>query len=379
MAAEPENRATEVDVASFLRPTVRDATPYNAAHHDYAWRRPDLARLMSNESPIPPSPRVVAAAAEVLATCNLYPSSGEDLRRALAGFVGSPFESIVLGNGSTEILDAIARIFLEPGDQAVIPVPTYAFFETQTRIQGAEPVLVDLDPDFRLDLPAIRAAVTPRTKVIFLCSPNNPTGNAWTAADLRGVLDVGVPVVVDQAYLECGHAESFASLVARYPHLIVTRTMSKGFGLAGLRLGYAIAAPGIADAIVRVRIPFSVSLVALRAGVAALDDLDDLERRRSHIVSERRRITADLARNPLIQTYPSEGNFVLINVRGLGIGADEIVERLQADGMLLRAMRAHRLKGAFVRLTIGTGEQNDRFLAAFARLRESIVGTPAPA
>jgi histidinol-phosphate aminotransferase len=314
-----------------------------------------------------------------LATCNLYPNSGEDLRLALAAFVGSRFESIVLGNGSTEILDAIARIFLEPGDQAVIPVPTYAFFETQTRIQGAEPVLVDLDRDFKLNMAAIRDAITSRTKLIFLCSPNNPTGNAWSSLDLRAVLQMGIPVVVDQAYLECGWAESFAPLVAQYPHLIVTRTMSKGFGLAGLRIGYAVAAPGIADAIARVRIPFSVSLVALRAGVAALGDLDDLERRRHHIVSERERVTAELARDPLIRTHPSEGNFVLIDVRGLGVPADDVVERLQADGMLLRAMRAHRLRGAFVRLTIGTVEQNDRFLSAFARLRDAIVGDAAPA
>jgi histidinol-phosphate aminotransferase len=370
---------TNVDVESFLREIVRDVAPYNATHHDYAWRRPDLARLMSNESPIPPSPHVVAAAAEVLATCNLYPNSGEDLRLALADFVGSPFESIVLGNGSTEILDAIARIFLDPGDEAVIPVPTYAFFETQTRIQGAEPVLVDLDPEFRLDLAAIRDAVTTRTKLIFLCSPNNPTGNPWSSVDLRAVLDIGVPVVVDQAYLECGRAESFAPLVAQFPHLIVTRTMSKGFGLAGLRLGYAVATPPIADAIGRVRIPFSVSLVALRAGVAALQDLEDLERRREHIVSERERVTAELALDPLIRTYPSEGNFVLVDVRGLGQPADAVVERLQADGMLLRAMRAHRLSGAFVRLTIGTVEQNDRFLVAFARLRDAIPADAAPA
>src|SRR5919197_196322 len=368
-----------VEVASFLRETVRNVAPYNAAHHDYAWSRPDLARLMSNESPIPPSPDVVRVAAEALANCNLYPNSGEDLRLALAQFVGTRFESIVLGNGSTEILDAIARIFLEPGDQAVIPVPTYAFFETQTRIQGAEPVLVDLDRDFGVDLPAIRNAVTRRTKVIFLCSPNNPTGNAWSSSTLRAVLDLGVPVVVDQAYLECGNAESFAPLVSEYEHLIVTRTMSKGFGLAGLRLGYAVADPRIAETIARIRIPFSVSLVALRAGVAALRDLDDLERRRSHIVSERERVMAALARDRRIRIYPSEGNFILINVQRLGITADEVVERLEADGMLLRAMRAHRLQGAYVRLTIGTIDQNDRFLSAFERLLGEISRSAAPA
>jgi histidinol-phosphate aminotransferase len=293
-----------------------------------------------------------------------------------------PLESIVLGNGSTEILDVIARLFLDEGDEAVIPIPTYAFFETQTRSQGAVPVLVELGPDFELDIGAISQAITPRTKLIFLCSPNNPTGNAWTSGQLRELLGLGIPVVVDQAYLECGDAESFAPLVLDFGHLMVTRTLSKGFGLAGLRVGYAVASPFLADTIARLRIPFSVSLIALRAGVAALGDLADFERRKAFIVSERRRMYRALEANPAVRPYPSEGNFILFDVRGLGMPAEEVVERLQADGMLLRAMKAHRLKGAFVRLTIGTVEQNDRFLEAFARLREpvaEVAGGLAPA
>jgi len=368
-----------VRLERFIRPTALGIDPYNAAHHDYAWRRRDLARLMSNESPIPPSPHIIQAAAEALADSNLYPNSGEDLRARLAAFAGVPFDSIVLGNGSTEVIDVIARIFLDEGDEAIIPIPTYAFFETQTRSQGAIPVLVELGPDFELDVGAIARAITKRTKLVFLCSPNNPTGNAWTSAQLREVLALGVPVVVDQAYLECGDSESFAPLVGEHEHLVVTRTLSKAFGLAGLRVGYAVASPRLADTIARLRIPFSVSLVALRAGMAALEDLDDLERRRRYIISERRRVQRALEADPLVRPHPSEGNFILFDVRGLGIPAEEVVDRLQADGMLLRAMKAHRLKGAFVRLTIGTAEQNDRFLAAFARLRESVAGGPAPA
>ncbi len=376
LAAAPDG---QVKLERFIRSTALGIDPYNAAHHDYAWRRRDLARLMSNESPIPPSPHVIRAAAEALAVSNLYPDSGEDLRARLADFAGVPVESIVLGNGSTEILDVIARLFLEEGDEAVIPIPTYAFFETQTRSQGAVPILVELGPDFELDVEAIARAITERTKLIFLCSPNNPTGNAWRSAQLRAILALGVPVVVDQAYLECGDSESFATLVAEHDHLIVTRTLSKAFGLAGLRVGYAVASPRLADTIARLRIPFSVSLVALRAGMAALEDLDDLERRRQHIISERKRVQRALEADPLVRPHRSEGNFILFDVRGLGIPAEEVVERLQAAGMLLRAMKAHRLKGAFVRLTIGTAEQNDRFLDAFARLRESVAGGPAPA
>jgi histidinol-phosphate aminotransferase len=362
----------------FLTPTARRADPYNAKHHDYAWQRPNLARLMSNECPLPPSQRVIAAAARALASCNLYPNSGEDVRAQLAAFAGVATECIVLGNGSTEILDVITRIFLEPGDEAIIPIPTYAFFETQTRVHGGTPVLIDLGPAFELEMDALRAAISRRTKIVFLCSPNNPTGNAWSADQLRDVLSLGVPVVVDQAYLECGRSESFAPLVLEHPNLVVTRTMSKAFGLAGLRLGYAIADPVIIDAITRVRIPFSVSMVALQAALAALEDPEDLAQRSGHIIGERQRLHTALAGIPLVRPYLSEGNFILMDVRGLGIAAESVVERLQADGMLLRAMQAHRLRGAFVRLTVGTVEQNNAFLSAFERLCGTLADSASP-
>jgi histidinol-phosphate aminotransferase len=353
----------------FMRPTALAGDAYDARHHDYSWQRRNLARLMSNEYPLPPSPAVIAAAVTALSESNLYPHSGEALRDALAEYADADPRSIVLGNGSTELLDVVARIFLGPGDEAIIPVPTYAFYETQTRLQLATPVLVDLSENFELDLEKIRSTVTDRTKMIFLCSPNNPTGNAWTGGQLRGLLELGLPVVVDQAYLECGHSESFAPMVRSYPNLIVMRTMSKGFGLAGLRIGYAVADPFVAATITRLRIPFSVSLVALRAATAALGDLPDLARRRDYVVRERERVLAALARNPSVRPYASEGNFVLIDISGMGLTAEEVVDRLQEDGLLLRAMKAHRLRGAFVRMTVGTVDENDRFLTAFGRLQ----------
>jgi histidinol-phosphate aminotransferase len=338
----------------FFTETARRADPYNAKHHDYAWQRPNLARLMSNECPLPPSPRVVQAAAKALANCNLYPNSGEHLRRQLADFNDVEHESIVLGNGSTEIIDVITRVFLEPGDEAVIAVPTYAFFETQTRIHGGKPVLVDLGDHFELEIDRIRGVMSERTKIVFLCSPNNPTGNPWSTAQLRAVLDLGVPVLVDQAYLECGRSESFAPLVVHYPNLVITRTLSKAFGLAGLRVGYAIADRQVVDAVTRVRIPFSVSLVALAAARAALEDLADLAERRDYVIGERMRLFDALDQDQLVKPFPSEGNFILIDVHGLGIPAEQVVERFQADGMLLRAMQDRRLRGSFVRLTVGS-------------------------
>ena len=350
----------------FVHPGFRVADPYDATHHDFAWRHRELARLMSNECPLPPPPTVIAAALEALDEANLYPHSGWELREALAAFAGSPIESIILGNGSTEILDAVTRALVGPGDEAVIHVPTYAFFETQVRLYGGTPVLIPHAEGHRFDPDAIVAAVTDRTKVVFLCSPNNPTGNSWTLGLLRRVLGAGVPTVVDQAYLECGSSPSFAPLIAEYPNLIVTRTMSKGFGLAGLRVGYGIADPEVIDVLLRVRIPFSVSLIAARACLAAVRDPRIVEERRAYISTERGRILAGLRRIDGIRPFDSDGNFVLIDVASSGRTSAELVARLRGEGQLLRAVSAHGLGDHYVRVTVGTTEQNDRFLQLFA-------------
>lgn len=360
-------------IEDFLRPGIASASPYDARHHDFAWRHLELDRLMSNECPLPPSPSVIAAATAALQIANFYPNSGEDLRAAIAAFNGVEPANVILGNGSTEILDVVTRAFVGPGDEVVISVPTYAFFESQSRLHGGEPLLIPMTDDFRFDVPAILAAINGRTKAIFLCSPNNPTGNSWTPAELETVLALGVPTVVDQAYLECGDAPSFAGLVARHPNLIVTRTMSKAFGLAALRLGYGIATPSLVDAFLRLRIPFSISLVALRAGLAAMDHPEELEERRAFITEERRRVFTGLTGMAGLKPFPSEGNFILIDVSGTGRTSGEIVDFAKRENMLLRAMTAHRLKDAFVRVTIGTVEQNDRFIDVFAR---AIAGGP---
>jgi histidinol-phosphate aminotransferase len=350
---------------SFVRQGFASATPYNATHHDLAWQHRELDRLMSNESPLPPSPAVVQAAMKAVAVSNLYPYSGEDLRAALARLSGVQAESLVLGNGSTEILDVLTRMLVGPDDEAIIPTPTYAFFETQTRLNGGKPVFVPLTESWGLDVPTILRSVTPRTKVIFLCSPNNPTGNSWTGDELRAVLTAGVPTVVDQAYLECGFAESFAPLVGSYPNLVVTRTMSKGFGLAAFRIGYAIADPWLVDVILRVRIPFSLSLMAIWAGLAAANEPDELDRHRRYISQERERLYRELQEMAGVTAYPSDGNFILVDVSASGRTAAEVVEATHREGILIRAMNAHRLHGSHVRVTIGTTEQNDRFLAVF--------------
>jgi histidinol-phosphate aminotransferase len=351
----------------FVRPELWEARAYDARHHDFAWQHRELARLMSNECPLPPDEVVIEAATAAMREANLYPNSGWELRDALATFAGVDSGSLILGNGSTEILDVVTRTFMTPGDEAVIPVPTYAFFETQVRLNGGVPVLVPATPDLGFDVPAVLGAITPRTKLIFLCSPNNPIGRSWTIEEVEAVLGAGIPTVIDQAYLECGYGRSFAGQVASHPNLIVTRTMSKAFGLAAIRVGYGIADPTVIDLLLRVRIPFSISLVAIRAAMAAVGEPRIVEARQQFISRERDRLFAALAALPGVVPWPSEANFITIDVTATGRTSTEYVDDARAEGLLLRRMAAHRLEGQYVRVTIGTVAENDRFLDVFSR------------
>jgi histidinol-phosphate aminotransferase len=356
-------------VDRFVKQGFRSAAPYNAEHHDFAWQHRQLARLMSNECPIPPSDGVRAAVREAFDIGHLYPYSGKDLIAALAEYNSVPRESIVLGNGSTEVLDVLVRLLVGPGDETIIASPTYAFFESQTRINGGVPKAVPLTtPSWDLDVDAMLAAITDRTTVIFLCSPNNPTGKGFRRDQLVRLLETGIPVVVDQAYLECGYAESFAPLVEDHSNLVLARTMSKGFGLAALRVGYLIGEPELIDIVTRVRIPFSISLMGIWGCLQALAEPDELNRRREFISSEADRLHAAMQSMEGVESYPSDGNFVLADISASGQSVPHVVDALLAEDMLIRAMGAHGLKGSHVRVTVGTTEQNDRFLKLLEEL-----------
>jgi histidinol-phosphate aminotransferase len=355
-------------VERYVRPMFLDAAPYDATHHDFAWQHLDLARLMSNECPIPPSASVLAAIRRAAEVGNLYPYSGQDLRRALAEFNGVATEAVVLGNGSTEVLDVLVRLLVEPGDNTIVSIPTYAYFTSQTRINAGEVRSVELLPGFQLDVEGILAQIDERTKCIMLCSPNNPTGKGWRREDVVRLLETRTPVMIDQAYLECGYAESFATLSAEYTNLVTARTMSKGFGLGGLRVGYLIGDPDLIDLVARVRIPFSLPVLSTWGCLAALEEPGYLETRRSFISGEVDRLYAAMNEIPGIVAYPSDGNFVLANISDTGCEVSSLVEALLEERILVRGMAAHALAGPHIRVTAGTVEQNDRFLKLLERL-----------
>jgi histidinol-phosphate aminotransferase len=366
--------------SAFARPGLAAAKPYDATHHDFAWQHRELHRMMSNECPLPPPQVVMDAVMDALRDGNLYPNTAWELRDALAERNGVPAPSVMLGNGSTEVIDVVVRALIEAGDEAVIQVPTYAYFETQVRLQGGTPVLVPLRADHAFDVDAMLASINDRTKLLMLCSPNNPTGNSISRHDLERLLASGLPVVVDQAYVECGYAEAFAPLVERHPNLMVAHTMSKAYGLAALRVGYLVADPRFIDLLLRVRIPFSIGLLSARGCLAAVRDPSMLEERRRYISDERERLLEALRAMPALTPFESQGNFILIDVSRTGRTSTAIAEFCRREGLvLLRAVTAHGLGDGHIRVTVGRRDENDLFLELIRRaVDDQPVPVPAP-
>ncbi len=352
----------------FVVPWVRDSETYSDRHMDFAWAHPEILRLMSNENLLSPSQNVLDAVVEAGRLGNLYPGSAEDLRSALAERAGLSPEQVVLGNGSTDVINFTVSTFVAPGEEVIIPVPTFSMYEARVRIQGGVPILVPLSPapEFYWDVDGILAAITPKTKLIIICTPNNPTGNQIDEADLRRILDANIPVFIDEAYYELvAEPHSMARLIAKYPHTMVSRTMSKAFGLAGFRIGYIFASPGIASYLNRVRYPWNVSLVSIAAALAALDDSDDQQAKRKNTLDGRDYLMGAINKIPGLRAYPSQGNFVLIDASILDKSSEQIRDEIINRGIFIRPMSSHLMKEGYIRVTVGTPEQNVHFIEIF--------------
>jgi histidinol-phosphate aminotransferase len=319
-----------------------------------------VIKLASNENPFGPSPKAVAAAMEALKHGELYPDGGcVRLRAKLAERWGLRADQFVIGNGSNELLELVGHVFLGPGDEAVMGDPSFAVYKLVTLLFGATPVEVPL-VNHRHDLDALRAAVTPRTKVVFLPSPNNPTGTTNTEAEIVAFvrsLPETVVFVFDEAYAEfLEKAPDLRPLIAEGRKVICLRTFSKIYGLASLRVGYGYMSAEAASLLNRVRQPFNVNAIAQAAALAALDDADfaQMTARQNRVGLEQ--LYAGFRKLGL-EYVPSEGNFILVKV-GDGAG---VFTRLQARGVIVRPMRSYGMP-EWVRVTVGTKEQNERLL-----------------
>jgi histidinol-phosphate aminotransferase len=354
---------------------VKNAEPYSDKHMDVAWENPEIIRMMSNENLLSPSQKVLDAILEAARTSNLYPGSGPMLRKKLGERSGLTAEQVVLGNGSTDAINFVVHTFVGPGDEAVIPMPTFPMYEARVRVAGGKVVPVPFTPEFYWDMPAILNAITPQTKLIFICSPNNPTGNQIDEKDLLRILDLGLPTFFDEAYFELENdARSRVYLLEKYPHMVINRTFSKAMGLAGLRLGYVLCDPGLASYFNRVRFPWNVSQLAIAAALALLEDTRDMQEKRQNVIDGRNYIYDEINRIPGFRAYPSEGNFVLIDASMLDKNSLEIRDWVAERGVFIRPMSGHHMPKGFIRITVGTPEQNRRFIEIFKVYIREVMG-----
>ena len=336
-----------------------------------------LIKLNSNESPYPPSPRVARALGS-FPSYNLYPDpDATALNAALAGYAGINPEHIISSNGSNELINVLWHAILGPGDSVVTSPPTFSLYTTATTLAGGEIVMAPRFPNFDLDVAATIAALRDDTKLIMVCSPNNPTGNYVPRRDIEALLDTGRIVVVDEAYIEFAGKEALADssikLVPENDNLVVLRTFSKWAGLAGMRLGYGAFPVWLVPHVRKLQLPFEVNLAAHIAAHETLADLPFLQERIRLIIAERERLFNMLSTHSFLRAYPSRGNYVLLEITDPNLPLAELRRQMEASGILIRYFRTPDLT-RHARITVGTPAHTDAIAAVLAQIGQARSG-----
>ena len=368
---------SDCDLFSLATKGVQSLSPYQAGKPIDELKREygvsDVIKLASNENPLGPSQKVLSAIQNELAELSRYPDGNAfTLKEVLAEKHSVDVNQITIGNGSNDILEILTRAFVTPEHEVIFSQHAFVVYPIVTQAVGANAVVVPAK-DWGHDLDAMQQAVTDKTKVIFIANPNNPTGTWLGQKELSEFLQVipkDVLVVLDEAYFEFADSDAGAKdypngieLGKQFSNLIVTRTFSKAYGLAGLRVGYSISDPQVADALNRVRQPFNVNSLALKAAEVAVSDRDYLEKGlklnadgMSYLIS---------AFNKMKLSYiPSVGNFICVNV---GVDAMKVYDDLLYEGVIVRPVANYEMP-EYLRVTIGTEEENNRFIAALTKV-----------
>ena len=357
------------DFFELAAPGVRGLQPYQPGKPVEELQRElgltDVIKLASNENPLGPSPEVIHSLAAVIPELARYPDgSAYHLKRKLSEHLGVAPQMLTIGNGSNELLELLARVFLAPGLESIVSQHSFVVYPLVTMALGATLKVVPAK-NYGQDLEATAAMITDKTRMIFIANPNNPTGTWVNEVDLVRFLDQvpeNVLVILDEAYCEYVEAPGYpngVALLARYPNLVVTRTFSKAYGIAALRVGYSVCQPAIADLLNRVRQPFNINAMSLAAAVAALDD-------QAHVQAAVRANTAGMAMlteacDELgLEYIPSVGNFLAID---LGRDAMPIYEALLREGVIVRPVGVYEMPN-HLRVTIGLPAENARFIQA---------------
>jgi len=357
-----------------IKPHIRDLAPYQPGKPVEELERElgigDAIKLASNESPIGPSPKAVAAVRAALDGVHRYPDGASfALRARLASVLDIAQDQLVFGCGGDEVLELLAKVLLGPGDEVVFAWPSFAMYPVVAQGMGATSVKVPLNDDNVHDLPAIAAAINPRTRLVFVCNPNNPTGTSVGAAEFDAFMESlpeDVVIAIDEAYCEFARRPDFPDSlrwVRQRPGTLVLRTFSKIYGLAGLRIGYGVADSELAGYLQRARHPFNVNRLAEVAALAALDDPEHAERVRSVNAEGIEYLTRELTAMG-IEVWPTDANFMLARA-----GSDTC-QQLLREGVIVRPLAGFGMP-EHIRISIGLPEENERLVKTLKKLREA--------
>jgi histidinol-phosphate aminotransferase len=367
---------THFDVSTLMRQEINDLEEYTPIQpFEVLSRRlgipaEQLVKLDANENPYGPVPAVMEALAEYN-FYHIYPDPEQtELRSALSDFVGVPAEHILTTHGADEMLDLLCRVFLRPGDAIVNCPPTFGMYSFDAGLVGAEVIEVWRRPDYSIDVEAIErlfasSDAVGRVKILFVTSPNNPTGNLLTDEELQRLLALPTLVVLDEAYVEFADEPSRAEWVLRHESLVILRTFSKAAGIAGLRLGYGICPGWLMPQLWKFKQPYNVNVAAAVAGLASLRHVEQIYEVVEKLKNERVRLFAALQAVPYLRPYPSQSNFILCDV--IGREGKSVKLALERKGILVRHYNKARLENC-IRISVGRSEQTDRLLAELHQL-----------
>jgi histidinol-phosphate aminotransferase len=330
-----------------------------------------LIKLNSNESPYGPLPRVIKALGDY-SNYNNYPDTDATaLRTALSAYTGLDSCHIVLSHGSNELINLLWHIFLSVGDNIICCPPTFSLYTSITTFCGASVLEVPRTARYEINVESILAALTPSTKLIVICSPNNPTGNPITESDVLALLESGRIVVIDEAYVEFSQqSKGFAHLVPHYRNLVVLRSFSKWAGLAGLRIGYGLFPTWIANYMLRAQCPFEVNVAGHIAAIETLAHLECVLADVQRIVQERERLFEMLNNQSYLTPFPSQGNFILARICDVNVKIEQVRAVVEEHGILLRYFLQPSMRN-FLRVTVGLPEHTDRLAEALAKVKLS--------
>jgi histidinol-phosphate aminotransferase len=346
---------SKINLDILVRKNILEMNSYSSARDEFENKKQKLVFLDANESPFQNE-------------INRYPNNKHiDLKQTLLKLNQLSIGQIVLGNGTDEILDLIMRVFCDPGSDKIITIPpTYGMYDVIAKTNNVENIKVPLKSNFTLNLEELKKSFTEKTKLLFLCSPNNPTGNSFSRKDLIDLIESfnGV-VVIDEAYINFSSNSSLVSLINKYNNLIVTQTMSKAFGMAGIRLGMGFSNNKIVNYINKIKPPYNINLLTEKRALKELKNIDTIKTNIKIILEERNKLIDSLNElSFIIKVYPSDSNFILIKVDD----ADLIYKQLIEKGIVLRNRSKELLCDNCLRITIGTPYENELLIKNFKEL-----------